>query len=78
MDREQQGGWVYIMTNRYRGTLYVGSSADLEARVSQYQLVSGSKFCAEKGLIRLHCCPYPQRRHCEEPQATRQSMAWIR
>jgi putative endonuclease len=29
MDRETKGGWVYIMTDRYRGTMYVGVTADL-------------------------------------------------
>ena len=53
MDREQQGGWVYIMSNRYRGTLYVGSTADLPLRVSQHRTSTGSKFCAEHGLTRL-------------------------
>ena len=53
MDREQQGGWVYIMTNRYRGTLYVGSTADLAARIAQHRMGEGSKFCAEYGLTRL-------------------------
>ncbi len=24
MERERQGGWVYIMADRYRGTMYVG------------------------------------------------------
>jgi putative endonuclease len=27
MDREHHGGWVYIMANRYRGTMYVGVTA---------------------------------------------------
>lgn len=53
MEKEQHGGWVYIMTNRYRGTLYVGSTADLVARVSQHRDGQGSKFCAEYGLTRL-------------------------
>lgn len=33
MDRESKGGWVYIMANRYRGTLYTGVTADLAARI---------------------------------------------
>jgi putative endonuclease len=53
MDREVQGCWVYIMTNRYRGTLYVGSSTDLAARVFQHRQGRGSEFCAEHGLTRL-------------------------
>ena len=53
MEREQHGGWVYIMADRYRGTLYVGSTADLASRVSQHREGRGSKFCAEYGLTRL-------------------------
>lgn len=55
MDREQKGGWVYIMVHRYRGTVYVGSTADLAFRVSQHREGHGSKFCAEYGLTRLVC-----------------------
>lgn len=53
MDRERQGGWIYIMADRYRGTMYVGSTADLAFRVSQHLSGEGSKFCAEYGLTRL-------------------------
>ena len=50
MDRETSGGWVYIMTDRYRGTLYVGVTADLAARVVQHRSGGGSEFCAKYGL----------------------------
>jgi Predicted endonuclease containing a URI domain len=53
MERETRGGWVYIMTNRYRGTLYVGSTTDLPARIMQHREGRGSEFCAEHGLVRL-------------------------
>ena len=53
MDREQQGGWIYIMADRYRGTMYVGPTADLALRVSQHREGQGSKFCAEYGLTLL-------------------------
>jgi putative endonuclease len=53
MESERQGCWVYIMTNRYRGTLYVGSSTDLAARISLHRAGQGSEFCAEHGLTRL-------------------------
>jgi predicted GIY-YIG superfamily endonuclease len=29
-----KGGWLYIMTNRPNGTLYIGVTADLERRVA--------------------------------------------
>ncbi|MEL6707484.1 MAG: GIY-YIG nuclease family protein [Pseudomonadota bacterium] len=53
MDRKGQGGWVYIMADRYCGTLYVGVTSDLAARVSQHRNGTGSDFCARYGLKRL-------------------------
>ncbi len=53
MDRERQGGWVYIMANRYRGTIYVGVTSNLAARVHQHRVGEGSDFCARHGLTRL-------------------------
>ena len=53
MQRETKGGWVYIMTDRYRGTLYVGVTSDLATRVIQHREGTGSEFCANHGLTRL-------------------------
>ena len=53
MDRKRSGGWVYIMADRYRGTMYVGVTADLALRVSQHREGTGSDFCARYGLKRL-------------------------
>jgi len=53
MDRESKGGWVYIMADRYRGTLYVGVTASLSARVHQHRTGTGSDFCARYGLSHL-------------------------
>ena len=47
------GGWVYIMADRYRGTLYIGVTSDLVARVWAHREGRGSKFCARYGLTRL-------------------------
>jgi putative endonuclease len=47
------GGWVYIMADRYRGTMYVGVTADLAARILQHRNGSGSDFCRRYGLFRL-------------------------
>jgi putative endonuclease len=48
-----KGGWVYIMTNRPHGTLYIGVTADLAARAWQHRegLVDG--FTKRYGLKRL-------------------------
>ena len=38
------GGYVYIMTNEVSGTLYIGVTADLVARVTQHRDGTGSDF----------------------------------
>ncbi|WP_299191928.1 GIY-YIG nuclease family protein [uncultured Erythrobacter sp.] len=53
MDREKHGGWTYIMADRYRGTIYVGVTSDLSARVSRHRSGKGSDFCARYELKRL-------------------------
>lgn len=46
-------GWVYIMTNAPHGTLYIGVTADLPARITQHREGHGSEFCRKHGLTRL-------------------------
>src|SRR5262245_46425420 len=53
MEQDRQGGWVYIMANRYRGTMYVGVTAHLAARIHQHRTGDGSDFCRRYGLDRL-------------------------
>ena len=48
-----RGGWVYVMADRYRGTLYIGVTSDLAARVWAHREARGSKFCTRYGLKRL-------------------------
>ena len=48
-----KGGWVYIMADRYRGTMYVGVTANLAARIYQHCTGTGSDFCRRYGLTRL-------------------------
>ncbi len=47
------GGWVYIMTNRPNGTLYVGVTSDIARRAFEHRegLVKG--FTKRYGLKRL-------------------------
>ena len=48
-----RGGWVYIMTNRPFGTLYIGVTSDIAARVWQHRTGRGSAFCKLHGLHML-------------------------
>ena len=48
-----RGGWIYIMADRYRGTMYIGVTADLPARIHQHRTGEGSDFCRRYGLHRL-------------------------
>lgn len=48
-----RGGWVYIMSDRYRGAMYVGVTACLAARVHQHRNGDGSDFCRRYGLDKL-------------------------
>jgi putative endonuclease len=47
------GGWVYLMTNKRQGVLYIGVTSDLAARVMQHREGEGSAFCRKYGLQRL-------------------------
>ncbi len=48
-----RGGWVYMMADRYRGTMYVGVTAHLAGRIQQHLSGDGSDFCKRYGLRRL-------------------------
>jgi putative endonuclease len=47
------GGWVYILTNRPHGTLYIGVTNDLVRRVWEHREGTGSVFTGRYGLTRL-------------------------
>lgn len=49
----KRGGWVYIMTERYRGTLYTGVTAFLPERITQHRAGKGAAFTRMHGLTRL-------------------------
>jgi putative endonuclease len=46
------------MTNRYCGTLYIGSTTDLPQRIFEHREGRGSEFCAKHGLTRLVWAEY--------------------
>ena len=45
--------WVYVMTNRKNGTLYIGVTSDLARRISDHRNGAGSEFVRQHGLHRL-------------------------
>ena len=45
--------WVYIMSDRKDGVLYIGVTADLSRRIIQHREGKGSAFCRRYGLKRL-------------------------
>ncbi len=47
---------VYIMADRYRGTLYIGVTADFQTRIVQHREGAGSGFTRRYGLKRLVWC----------------------
>ena len=65
------GGWVYIMANRYRGGMYVGVTADLAARVWQHRAGEGSQHVKETGKTRL---VYTERHEEIEPAIAREKL----
>lgn len=48
-----QGGWVYIMTNRPNGTLYIGVTSDLARRAWEHREGVAESFTKRYGLKRL-------------------------
>jgi len=47
------GGWIYIMTNRPNGTLYLGVTADIARRVWEHREGLADGFTRRHGLKRL-------------------------
>jgi len=48
-----RGGWVYILTNRPNGTLYVGVTSDLPRRIWEHRDGVADGFTRRYGLKRL-------------------------
>ena len=44
--------YVYIMTNKYRTTFYIGVTSDLNKRTLEHAIGEGSKFTTKINLIK--------------------------
>lgn len=49
----KRGGWIYMMSDRYRGGIYTGVTAYLPERITQHREGRGSDFVARYGFKRL-------------------------
>ena len=45
-----QGGWVYIVTNKPRGTLYIGVTSDIARRAFEHREGAIAGFTKQHGL----------------------------
>ena len=45
--------WVYILTNKPRGTLYIGVTGGIDDRMERYAIGEGSKFASRYNLTIL-------------------------
>jgi putative endonuclease len=50
---QENGGWIYFLTNRPNGTLYVGVTNDLTRRVWEHRNGTGDSFTRKYYLKRL-------------------------
>jgi putative endonuclease len=48
-----KGGWVYIVTNKRDGTLYIGVTSDIRRRASEHRYGTYPGFSKRYGLKRL-------------------------
>lgn len=51
-----EGGWVYIMTNRYRTVLYTGVTNNIDRRVWEHAMGLGGEFTRKYRCDRLVYC----------------------
>ncbi len=50
---KEKGGWVYIVTNRPNGIIYIGVTSDLVARITQHRAGEIVGFTQKYGLKML-------------------------
>jgi putative endonuclease len=73
------GAWVYILTNRSNGTLYIGVTTDLARRIWEHRSGTVDGFSKRYGLTRLvyheHHATLPAAKQ-RESNHQRWSRAW--
>lgn len=73
------GGWVYILTNKPRGVLYIGVTADIVRRVWQHRSGLGSTFARKYGpdqLVRVGAFPTIEEAIAREKQLKNWKRQW--
>ncbi|WP_218972161.1 GIY-YIG nuclease family protein [Labilibaculum filiforme] len=50
---EMKGGYIYILSNKNRTTLYIGVTSDLDRRIAEHVEGEGSKFSSKYNLTDL-------------------------
>ena len=53
MFRTQYRYWVYILTNKPKGVLYIGVTGDINERMQRHYFGKGSKFTSKYSIKRL-------------------------
>ena len=48
-----KNGWVYIVSNKWRTTLYIGVTANIRRRIDEHRTGTGSKFTKKYNLTDL-------------------------
>lgn len=71
--------WVYILTNRPDGTLYIGMTGNLKRRIWDHRIGKGCSFTAKYNLTRLifvEAFDRPETAFQRERQMKRWKRAW--
>ena len=72
-----RGGWVYLMTNRPNGTLYLGVTGDHPRRAWQHRTGAVEGFTRRYGLERLVWCEqHPDIRDAIQRERTMKHWPW--
>ncbi|WP_218972162.1 GIY-YIG nuclease family protein [Labilibaculum filiforme] len=50
---KMKGGYIYILSNKNRTTLYIGVTSDLDRRIAEHVEGEGSKFSSKYNLTDL-------------------------